>query len=310
METTVIETQVPVTETVDLSCLEPTETACEPRLFAHFKSENEDPETAQEEVVQFAIAFAKECGCNDEDAEKLRGLLIGTPNDRGEVIPGPMALVTWEIYLSNHSEMVRQNRGIWKAMAGYLPVTGKNGVDYNIVLRKPSTEDKQISLGIAIQKVGSMQVNADGSIQEQEPFWTYALVITQTEKRKNYKGVMVPGLPLSLAYDVNAAETANGKQLTGQWSRRIYFPPARDGSNGTVNRLANLIRTPNDELIFLGMLGKAGFPIHTARVNRTAGPNRNQQWAPRGQVRQASTLVGASVGGSSIPAVDGDPFAS
>jgi hypothetical protein len=269
------------------------------------------PVEKREACVLAAIQFAKDCGCTHTDAEKLRAALIGTPNAKGEIIPGPLALVTWRIYMCNVNAIVAAKDEIWQPMAGFLPVQGRNGSTYNITLREDKQDDRQVTLGISIQKKGSALVEGKGQAIQQPFFWTYAAVTLTTESRKSQANEVVPGLPLSLAFDVNAAADAGGKgkSLSGQWSRRLYIqrsPNPLTGVVETTNRLSDLVRGTNDELVFLGAIIDAGFPVDTARINRSP-VTQSGQWQPRGPQRQAQSLVGAGV---TAPQIQGDPFAA
>jgi len=275
-----------------------------------------EPIEKREAVVQKAIEFAISRGCNQEDAEKLRAALIGLPNAFGEIVPGPMALVTWRVYMCDVSALTRRRDEIWQPMGGFLPVTGRNNQSYNIHLRGHSKEDPQICFGIAIQKKGSALMDEkSGAVKEQPYFWTYAGVVLQTEKRRNGKGEVLPGLPLSLSFDVNAAmdSTGKGKSVSGNWSRRLYLIRSTNPLTGlteTTNRLSDLVRGTNDELMFLSALIDAGLPVHTARVNRNP-VTQSGQWQPRGQQqtqRQPQSLVAAGVS-NGLTAPDVDPFA-
>jgi hypothetical protein len=292
----------------------PADVKVAPRTHMYFDA-NEimpeaDPYDKREACVQAAIAFARECGCNESDSLKMRDALIGRVNPSGVLIPGPMALITWRLYMCNVSALVRAQDKIWEPMSGKLRNKSKSGTKYEITLRPHSLEDKQISLGLCVQKKGSIEMDASGENVEQPDFWTYANLILQTEDRQTKAGVQ-PGMPLALAYDVHAAAGASGKTkvFTGDFSRRLYLDREINpltGREETVDRLRDIVMGGNSKLVFLGALVDAEFPVHTARINRNP-VNQNGRWQANRKTQPARTPVAA--GNVRETTISEDPFA-
>lgn len=284
------------------------------RLYAYFDADDTmadaEPEDKLEACVAFAKEFAAEQGCNEIDAEKLAACLVGLPNERGDFIPGPMAMVKWRLHICNIGALVRAKDEIWRPIAGRMPVVGKGGNEYEIALRPNTPDDKQVCLGLAVEKKGSNVVNNSGQRTAAPKFWTYSVVIPQTAERMLTTGELVPGYPMSLAYDVHASPNTNGdgKTLSGGWSRRMYIVRQDNalvpGTQITTNRLSDLRFGTNVELVVLDALIDAAFPVHTARINRQPVNSGGQAgWTPRGTVRPATPVAAAAV---SVPGAD--PF--
>lgn len=283
------------------------------RLFDYFDAKEKmvdaEPEEKRDACVNFAIDFALERGIHISDAEKFRAALIGTYNSTNQQLtPGSLSLISWKLYIADVTAIVRLNDQVWQPIGGHLTVPGRNNTKYDIGLREHTSEDTQRTLAVGIEKKGAAYFDASGKLVEHPFFWTYAGVVLQTKCRATQQGESLPGLPLTLAFDIQAQQSTdgNGKTVTGRWSSRMYL--TKDENGQIVNRLDTLMRGPNDEQRFLEAIIQAGFPVHTARINRQNPAVRTPGSWQTARTSQPRSLVGAGGPSMAPPPMPADPF--
>jgi hypothetical protein len=280
-------------------------TAQNEALFAFFEANPEIHKTSREQrnfIVNSVISFMVGRGTPKTDGEKLWNALVGTTNPKGQLIPGPCALITTKAYVCDATGIIHGQGELFDAYQGQVDWITRSKEEDKAVLRPETEEDPQKVYILAVQKKGNPTVE-NGKIT-QNYFWTYNVVIPSTEG----------DLPMVLAYDVNKAEdeaTGNAR-LSGCFSPKLYRIREENTRTGQVkitDRLANLVRPSNDELLLMGAMVAAGFPVETARVNRPPlGGGSNGRWNNNRQPAPSRSLAMAGGSRSATSDLDTDPY--
>jgi hypothetical protein len=227
-------------------------------------------ETRRNSVISQIIKVAEGRGLDDVSCNKLRGVFDGTS--------APLLLRVTEAHFASVNQICADECVELDPIRGYLKIepTGKPAYEIHV---DDEVEEQELFLA-AIKRFGPLDDTGNSQ------FWTYALVIPQTQGENSQA--------LVIAMDLEPV----GERLRLRFSNNTYRRGRRSptGAMQRQDRLANLEGVQNLEGLLTMIMAKAGFPYQEA-----------SGYLDSVRKRQETRRQGFQFGRNSSPAIDDVP---